>query len=220
MENTKEFDAAAGIAGRRRWSCTWSSGVEAERRALERELHDEVSGMLAAARMDVSFLKTRADQAPTLRSTSSASTARWTVRSARRARSCSPCGRRCSITSGCRSRSSIMSRKPAAPRAPQSSRADAGRVRGRRSATADRDVSRRAGIAGHRCGPRGFAVEMFEFPEARIGWKSGCHMARCRAAAQSGDGKSRPGRPAHLDCFHWTASGMVQRIGRGRDSHV
>ena len=34
--------------------------LEAERRAIERELHDEVSGMLAAARMDVSFLRMRA----------------------------------------------------------------------------------------------------------------------------------------------------------------
>ena len=41
--------------------------LEAERRAIERELHDEVSGMLAAARMDVSFLRMRAGPADELR---------------------------------------------------------------------------------------------------------------------------------------------------------
>jgi signal transduction histidine kinase len=41
--------------------------LEAERRAIERELHDEVSGMLAAARMDVSFLRMRAGPEDELR---------------------------------------------------------------------------------------------------------------------------------------------------------
>jgi signal transduction histidine kinase len=41
--------------------------LEAERRAIERELHDEVSGMLAAARMDVSFLRMRAAPVDELR---------------------------------------------------------------------------------------------------------------------------------------------------------
>jgi two-component system, NarL family, sensor histidine kinase UhpB len=41
--------------------------VEAERRAVEHELHDEVSGMLAAARMDVSALRNRMVQSEELR---------------------------------------------------------------------------------------------------------------------------------------------------------
>ena len=41
--------------------------LEAERRAIERELHDEVSGMLAAARMDVSLLRMRAGPEDELR---------------------------------------------------------------------------------------------------------------------------------------------------------
>ncbi len=66
MENTQELTSAAESPDAA-LVVHLAQRVEAERRALERELHDEVSGMLAAARMDVSFLKTRAEPSPELR---------------------------------------------------------------------------------------------------------------------------------------------------------
>jgi two-component system sensor histidine kinase UhpB len=57
MENTKHFAPAPAEEGA--LVVHLEQRAEAERRAVERELHDEVSGMLAAARMDVSFLKSR-----------------------------------------------------------------------------------------------------------------------------------------------------------------
>jgi len=65
MENTKDFEAVREF-DERALVVHLEQRAEAERRSLERELHDEISGMLAAARMDVSFLKTRADKAQSL----------------------------------------------------------------------------------------------------------------------------------------------------------
>ena len=66
MENTRDFVATRRL-DEGALVVHLEQRAEAERRAVERELHDEVSGMLAAARMDVSFLKSRAARAETLK---------------------------------------------------------------------------------------------------------------------------------------------------------
>jgi signal transduction histidine kinase len=66
-ERVKHLQAAGRVAPSPELVVNLQCRLEAERRAIERELHDEVSGMLAAARMDVSFLRMRAKPEDELR---------------------------------------------------------------------------------------------------------------------------------------------------------